>query len=166
MKHRRLPLQQLYGITVLATAAVLLFSGACNTHSIKPIESALITETEARDFIAAYDKAWDKRDTTTMKQIMGEKYIYFTSTGSIVGLHDIIGWFTPADKYKVDTAKRSEIRVILNGNTAIVESRWAGSGTFGTEKFNDDQRCGLVLQKIKGKVSIIAEHCTQIANKE
>jgi hypothetical protein len=63
----------------------------------------------------------------------------------------------------VDTAYRNEIVITVNDNLAIVSSHWIGNGTFGTEKFNDDQRCGLVLQKINGKIKIVAEHCAQIA---
>ena len=97
-----------------------------------------------------------------MKNIIDENYVYFTSTGAVITRKDIISWFTPADKYKIDTASRSEISIAIHGNTAIVKSRWIGSGTFGDEKFNDDQRCGLVLKKSGGQIRIISEHCVQI----
>lgn len=140
--------------------AVLLYS--CQSSKPKPIEAAMLTEQEVREFITSYDKAWETRDTTAMKEIMDEKYIYFSSTGNTTTRNNIISWFTPADKYKMDTAYRNEITVILNGNTAVVSTHWVGNGTFGEEKFDDNQRCGLVVQKLDGKLKIISEHCVQI----
>jgi hypothetical protein len=129
----------------------------------KPMEAALLTEAEVRAFVTAYDSAWSSRDTTSMKEIMSDSYIYFSSTGSTINRDRIISWFTPADKYRIDTSIRSEINVTLNGNTAIVGSRWVGSGVFDKTPFRDNQRCGLVLQKLNGRIHIIAEHCVQIA---
>lgn len=143
----------------LIIAILLLFTG-CTLHESKNND---LTEKEVNDFIARYDEAWGQRDTTLMKEIMDERYTYFTSRGGTTTRDRIISWFTPADKYKVDTAARSEISITyLQGNTAIISTRWAGSGTFGNERFSDDQRCGLVLEKKDGKVRIVAEHCTQI----
>ena len=134
---------------------------SCNNAEERSIGDDL-TEAEVKAWVNAYDDSWEKRDTNFMKQVMDENYIYFTSTGNTISRSDIINWFTPADKYKVDTATRSEISVRIHGNTAIVNSRWIGNGTFGNEKFNDDQRCGLVLKKESGQLRIILEHCTQI----
>lgn len=124
-----------------------------------------LTEMEVRNFINQYDGMWSTRDTASMKKAMADNYIYFTSTGSTMYRGRIISWFSPADKYKIDTATRSEISIHLNGNTAIVSSRWKGSGTFAGERFRDDQRCSLVIQRVKGELKILSEHCTQIATK-
>ena len=64
----------------LLILSVLIVS--CQHEKKKPMEGALLTEPEVREFIAAYDKAWEERDTTAMKEMMGEGYIYFTSTGA------------------------------------------------------------------------------------
>ena len=138
---------------------------ACNTRAPKPIEAGMLTESEVRNFITTYDKAWENRDTIAMKELIDENYIYFTSTGATTDRAKILGWFTPADKYKVDTAYRNEINIIINGNTAIVSSHWTGNGSFAGETFNDNQRCGLVIQKLNGKLKIISEHCVQIEKK-
>lgn len=121
-----------------------------------------LTEAEVKDFVNKYDRLWANRDTTGMKQAVDENYIYFTSTGATIGRKDMLSWFVPADKYKVEKAERTEVTVQLNGNTAIVSSRWMGNGSFDGEKFNDDQRCGLVIQKKSGRLVLIGEHCTQI----
>lgn len=121
-----------------------------------------ITGKEVADFIKHYDDLWAKRDTMGMKAAMAGNYVYFTSTGNTFSRERILSWFTPADKYKVDTAVRSEVSVTINGNVAIVSSRWTGSGSFDGERFSDDQRCSLIIQKENGKLKLISEHCTQI----
>ena len=138
---------------------ILLAITACNDKN----GNEVITDAEVKEFISSYDSSWHKRDTNSLKGLMDEQYIYFTSYGGTLSRDHLMGWFTPADKYKVDTASRSEVSYKINGNTAIVSSRWIGNGSFGEEKFDDDQRCSLVLQKKNGKLKIISEHCTQIA---
>lgn len=147
---------------VLATA-ISFFLFSCGTNQEKERSDDSLTETEVKDFIREYDQMWASRDTGLMKRAMGDQYIYFTSTGSTRSRSDIISWFTPADKYKVEKAERTEISIQLQGNTGIVSSRWVGNGIFGNDKFNDDQRCSLIIQKSDGKLKLLAEHCTQIA---
>lgn len=141
-----------------------VFCFGCNERFEKPPLENALTEKEVRNFINDYDNMWAKRDTTALKEAMADNYIYFTSVGSTTDRKKILGWFVPADKYKVDTAVRSEIDVTIHGNTAIVSSRWIGSGSFDGEKFRDDQRCSLTIQKENGKMKLISEHCTQIVN--
>ena len=138
---------------------------ACSDQEKEKTAEDKITGKEVTDFIKHYDDLWAKRDTTGMKKAIAENYIYFSSTGNTTTRNRIISWFTPADKYKVDSAIRSEISVTINDNTAVVSSRWIGSGSFDGEKFKDDQRCGLVIKKENGKLFIISEHCVQIEKK-
>ena len=147
-------------IFLLVLIAALCFG--CNDQPAQTINENALTDKEVNDFINNYDSMWAKRDTNAMKEAMAENYIYFTSVGTTSTRDRIIGWFTPADKYKIDTAIRSEIKVTVSGNTAVVSSRWIGSGSFDGERFSDDQRCGLVIKKENGKLSIISEHCVQI----
>ena len=146
----------------LFVIGVLCFG--CKDRAEKPALETALTEKEVRDFVKYYDNMWAKRDTIAMKEAMAENYIYFTSVGSTSDRNKILGWFVPADKYKVDTAIRSEIDVTIHGNTAVVSSRWIGSGSFDGEKFRDDQRCSLTIQKENGEIKLISEHCTQIVN--
>lgn len=150
---------------IVLSAAISIFFVSCSTNQEKEKSKDSLTETEVKDFIREYDQIWASRDTGLMKQAMDDHYIYFTSTGATRGRNDIISWFTPADKYKVEKAERSEISIQLKGNTGIVSSRWVGNGSFGDEKFNDDQRCSLIIQKTEGKLKLLAEHCTQIAGR-
>ncbi len=43
----------------------------------------LLTEKEVRDFITSYDRAWNSKDTVTIKELMNDQYIYFSSKGDI-----------------------------------------------------------------------------------
>lgn len=151
-------------IKYIAVFAIAFFCFGCNERSEKPAVGSALTEKEVIDFVNDYDNMWAKRDTNAMKEAMADNYIYFTSVGSTTDRKEILGWFVPANKYKVDTAIRSEIAVTIHGNTAIVSSRWIGSGSFDGEKFRDDQRCSLTIQKENGEMKLISEHCTQIVN--
>ena len=146
----------------LLALVIISFCFGCNERSTPSANENVLTEKEVRDFVKHYDDLWATRDTTGMKEAMAENYIYFTSVGNTSDRRRIISWFTPADKYKGDTAIRNEISVTIHGNTAIVSSRWVGSGSFDGERFRDDQRCSLTIQKEGGKLKLISEHCTQI----
>ncbi len=122
-----------------------------------------LTEAEVRDFVRSYDEMWARRDTNSMKKAMAEDYIYFSSTGSTIDRTRILSWFTPAFNLKMDTAVRDQVKIVLNGNTAVVSTHWVGNGTINGEKFADDQRCSIIIQKINGELKVITEHCTQIA---
>ena len=142
--------------------ALIVMLASCNEQQeIKKSES--LSEKEVEEFIMSYDEMWARRDTNLMKETMSDSYIYFSSTGRTIDRKSIMDWFNPADKYKVDSVSRNEIKITIEGSTAIVSSRWVGSGSFGGEKFEDDQRCGLVIRKENGKLKILSEHCTQIS---
>jgi ketosteroid isomerase-like protein len=148
---------------IFLSITVSLLLVHCSPEEKKDPGSKPLTESEVRNFVNSYDAMWRRRDTASMKKAMADNYIYFTSSGSTIYRGRIISWFTPADKYIVDTAIRSEVSIHLNGNTAIVSSRWKGSGSFSGQRFRDDQRCSLVVERIKGELKVISEHCTQIA---
>src|SRR5215204_2617812 len=139
---------------ILSAVVIISFCFGCNERSAQPANENVLTEKEVINFVNDYDNMWAKRDTTAMKEAMAENYIYFTSVGNTSDRKRIISWFTPADKYKVDTAARSEISVAIHGNTAVVSSRWIGSGSFDNERFRDDQRCSLIIQKQMGKLKL------------
>lgn len=151
---------------LILSIAIVSFVVSCKTNHKRAEKEVSLTEAEVKNFIRKYDDMWGRRDTGMMKLAIDERYTYFTSTGAMRNRNDILSWFTPTDKYKVEKAERSEISIQLIGNTAIVSSRWIGNGSFGNEKFSDDQRCGLTIQKINGELKLLSEHCTQIAGNE
>ena len=137
---------------------------ACNDKKEASKSEEKISEQEVTAFIKHYDDLWTTRDTTGMRKAVAENYVYFSSTGNTATREQLISWFNPADRYKVDTSIRSEIHVTINGNVATVSSRWVGAGSFEGERFRDNQRCSLTIQKINGELKLISEHCTQIVN--
>ena len=143
-------------------AFIAIITSSCNDQQ-QGTKNESLSEKEVEEFIMSYDDMWARRDTSLMKATMSDSYIYFSSTGRTIDRKSIMDWFNPADKYKVDSVSRNEIKITIEGSTAIVSSRWIGSGSFGGEKFEDDQRCGLVIRKENGKLKILSEHCTQIS---
>lgn len=127
-----------------------------------PAQDASLTEAEVVDAIHSYDAAWSQRDTATVARLLADTYVYFSSVGDIrrrsYMLVDLLG--NPTYQLVSD---RSELEVQLYGNTAIVGSRWQGTGTYEGEPVRDDQRCSLVLVKRADALRIASEHCTQIA---
>jgi hypothetical protein len=87
---------------IVLSAAISVFFVSCSTNQAKVKSEDSLTEAEVKGFIREYDQIWASRDTGLMKQAMDDQYIYFTSTGSTRRRNDIISWFTPADKYKVE----------------------------------------------------------------
>lgn len=148
---------------IILMTFIALFTASCNDQQQETKNPEALSEKEIEEFIRAYDDMWARRDTILMKEAMSDRYIYFSSTGRTIDRKTILDWFNPADKYKVDSASRHEINITIEGNTAIVNSRWIGQGSFAGEKFSDDQRCGLVIRKQNGKLKILSEHCTQIS---
>ena len=113
----------------------------------------------------AYDTAWNKKDVAGVSAVLADEYLYFTSTGGTTDRKRTLEFLASPD-YKLTFAERSEI-VAVNGTDDIllVSSRWKGRGTYGKEVINDDQRCGLVFIRQKGRWKIFSEHCVQIVLK-
>lgn len=150
-------------ITSILNVSIMLVL-SCNNDAIKNSDSNrdLLTDKEVMNFIMEYDKVFAERDTMAMKQMIDDNYTYFSSTGQLSNKDNTIEMFEPSNEYKVDTVARMEINYQLNGNVAIVSSNWIGRGSFAGEKFDDNQLCGMVIQKKDGQLKIIAEHCVQI----
>jgi hypothetical protein len=43
-----------------------------------------------------------------------------------------------------------------------VSSRWKGQGAYDGQPFHDDQRCSIILARVKQQWLVVSEHCTQI----
>lgn len=130
----------------------------------KPVANQVITEQEALDFISRYDSAWNSKDSVTVKELLGNKYLYFDSKGGLTPRERTLS-IVAAPYYKVLSAKRQEIQIHIHENVATISSRWIGNGLWKDQTFNDNQRCGLTLAKNNGKIELIAEHCVEIETK-
>jgi hypothetical protein len=136
---------------------ILIFLGCRQPDS----SSDTITEQEVMDFIKKYDEAWNTKDTIAVDKLIDNTYIYFSSTGSISKREESMSFLKSPD-YRLTSADRSEVEIFISGNIATVSSHWVGKGFWKTEVINDNQRCGMTLQKINKVVKIIAEHCVEI----
>jgi ketosteroid isomerase-like protein len=124
--------------------------------------SDTLTEKEVRDFITTYDHAWNSKDTLTIRKMMSDQYIYFSSKGDISRKTPTLE-FLRDTAYVIHSATRPEIEVIIENNVATVNSHWIGDLSWKGESIHDNQRCGLTIAKINGVITLISEHCVQIS---
>jgi ketosteroid isomerase-like protein len=124
---------------------------------------------DADEIVAAvrdYDAAWNRRDRADVDAALAPDYAYFSSTGRVVTREETLGFLT-SPEYRLDAAERSEVRVThASPHAAVVSSRWRGHGSWEGEVFDDDQRCSLVLRRSGERWRILAEHCTQITDRD
>lgn len=127
---------------------------------IIPPDAGLTIE-EVQTFVAHYDSAWNSKQVSEMDSLYGRAYVYFTSIGGITNRAANLEVLA-ADYYKVLQASRTELDIRIDGNTAVVGSRWQGNGLWKGTPFKDNQRCGLVIQKQQGRLKLLSEHCVEI----
>ena len=111
--------------------------------------------------VAAYDRAWLSRDTTTVGLVLAPEYQYFTSRGAVESRADALAVLR-APEYVLDQGARSELAVRIAGPVVVVSSRWRGRGSFRGAKFTDDQRCGQVWRRAAPGWQVLSEHCVDI----
>ena len=121
-----------------------------------------ISDNQINELIQRYDAAWLKKDVAAVSETMSPEYVYFSSDGKLSDRQWMLD-FLQKKSYKLDRSERSEIEIHRTGSTAVVSSRWIGTGSYDGKPINDDQRCGIVLSRVKGRWRIVSEHCTQIA---
>ena len=116
---------------------------------------------EVGDFVAHYDRAWNKRDTSAVSRLLAPQYQYFTSRGGVSSRAETLAMLSAPD-YRLEHAKRSEIAVSYSDPVAVVSSRWVGRGTYRGRAFKDDQRCGQTWLQTYRAWLLLSEHCVQI----
>lgn len=142
----------------------LLALGACDTRTDRvgtPSDQVKIEISEIKQFIEAYDKAWLNKKTAHLAQLMDSSFVYFSSRGSVFGRQyvlDLVGHPT----YRVENMSRTEIIPHIHGSIAIVETRWTANPYYKGVRYDDDQRCMLVISKQWDSLRLLSEHCTQI----
>ncbi|HZE72194.1 MAG TPA: nuclear transport factor 2 family protein [Pyrinomonadaceae bacterium] len=147
---------------VLNIALVALLS-SIHIGSFPP-RQASSGESEVLQTVAAFDKAWDRKDAGTIERILSDNYVYFTSEGNVWTRDNLIKLLR-SPEYILDFAERTELQVHLTNSTAVVSSRWKGNGKYEGKEFRDDQRCSLVLARQGKNWKLLSEHCTQIAHR-
>jgi hypothetical protein len=137
------------------------------------IQPTYVPKVEA--YVARYDSAWNRRDTSAVSRILAPHYQYFTSRGAVSSRAESMAMLSDPG-YRLERASRSEITVTHSGAVAVVSSRWQGRGTYRGQRFEDDQRCGQTWVLVdppretreaaelwdSREWQLLSEHCVQI----
>lgn len=142
----------------------VFFAGvACkNNESSLQASAGNLSKDEVLAFLNVYDDAWNTKKNKVVDSLYAPQYKYFTSVGGISSRARNLE-ILAADYYTLIAARRTEVDISIDGNTAIVSSRWQGNGIWKGEPFNDNQRCGLVIQKQGKELKLLSEHCVDIS---
>ena len=124
-------------------------------------EAESLTKEEVYNAVTAFDNAWKSKSAPVVDSILSPAYIYFTPSGNTFARDSIINTAAP-DTYILTRSDRLISDIQVDGNTAVVNTRWQGKGNYRGVPFDDDQRCSITVMKINGLVKIISEHCSTI----
>lgn len=120
-----------------------------------------LTEQEVYAVLDKFDQGWEQKNSNLVDSVLSEHYVYYTQSGQPFDRKNIIAT-AGSDVYQLQNMDREHLTLQIEGNTAVVNTIWKGKGFYHGEQFNDKQRCSVTIVKHKGKVSILAEHCTPI----
>ena len=162
MKTERVMLFKKFNTLFLIFSLLCLFS-CSNNHLPKEDSTTNLTKEEVTAFLNTYDNAWNLKQQTVVDSLYASQYKYFTSVGGVSSRARNLE-ILAADYYKLISASRTEVDISIEGNIAIVSSRWQGNGIWQGEPFNDNQRCGLVIQKQGKELKLLSEHCVDISS--
>jgi hypothetical protein len=136
---------------------LLLFYFFSNCKS----KDEVLTEKEVFDVINKFDLGWRTKNASIVDSVLSDQYLYFTQSGHTFNRMNILAT-AGSDVYQLQTMEREQLAIQLEGNAAVINTIWKGKGLYHGEAFNDKQRCSITIVKHKGKVRILAEHCTPI----
>lgn len=137
-----------------------LIISACANKTKVPVETPL-TEAEVVAVIGKFDEGWKNKKKAIVDSVLSENYLYFTQSGHTFNRPSLVET-AGSDVYTLQNMERESQTVLLEGNTAVVNTIWKGKGMYHGEAFNDKQRCSVTIVKHNGKVKILSEHCTPI----
>jgi hypothetical protein len=120
-----------------------------------------LTEQEVYAVLDKFDEGWQNKKAALVDSVLSEHYVYYTQSGQPFDRKNLIAT-AGSDVYQLQTMEREHLTLQIDGNTAVVNTIWKGKGFYHGEQFNDKQRCSVTIVKHKGKVRILAEHCTPI----
>jgi len=140
---------------LLLLLLVSVLMNGCKTND------EILTEKEVFEVIDKFDEGWKNKNAVLVDSVLSQHYVYFTQSGQTFNRPNLIAT-AGSDIYKLQTMERENFTIMLEGNTAVVNTIWKGKGFYHGEEFNDKQRCSITIVKHKGVVKILAEHCTPI----
>ncbi len=121
----------------------------------------ILTKEEVIAVIQRFDDGWKNKNAGQVASVLATGYIYFTQSGNTFNRDSILKTAASPD-YQLQKANRQQYFVEIEGNTAIVNTTWNGSGVYRGETFDETQRCSLTIIKKNGEVKILSEHCTPL----
>jgi len=122
-----------------------------------------LTEQEVLSVIEKFDQGWKMKDAKLVDSVLSDKYVYFTQSGHTFDRASLVKT-AGSNVYTLQNMERESYTVMLEGNTAVVNTTWQGKGVYHGQNFDDKQRCSITIVKHEGKVKILSEHCTPIRN--
>ncbi len=122
-----------------------------------------LTEKEVLLVIDKFDQGWKMKDARLVDSVLSDKYVYFTQSGHTFDRASLVKT-AGSSVYTLQDMERESYTVMLEGNTAVVNTTWQGKGVYHGQNFDDKQRCSITIVKHEGKVKILSEHCTPISN--
>lgn len=137
------------GIAVVALGGLLACTEAAEIQG---------TEAQLRAAVAAYDSAWQAKDTVGVSPFMAPEYAYLTSTGGVSSRARSLE-FLADPTYRLTYVERSDIDVTLAGPVARVTSRWQGRGEYQGQAVLDDQTCGQTWLSRDRRWQLFTESC-------
>lgn len=124
-------------------------------------QKEMITSEEAAAAIRQFDLDWKNKNADGVDSIVAAHYIYFTQSGGVFDRASLVKT-AGAKEYQLNSVTREQVSIVIEGNTAVVNTTWKGKGTYYGKPFDDYQRCSVTLIKVGGKTLILSEHCTPI----
>ncbi len=122
-----------------------------------------LTKAEVEELILKFDYGWEHKMLPAVDSTLGARYTYFTQSGGLFSRDSVVATAGESG-YILINMSRAIVDINLYGNTAVVNTRWKGKGSYRNVPFDEDQRCSIVIVKEENKVQIVSEHCTPIKN--
>ena len=119
-------------------------------------DEAVIRELEAK-----WDAASLKGDTAALDALFADSFITTDSDGKVRTKAEVLAGLKSGDM-KYQAAKADEIRVYLNGDTAIVSGRWKGKFTEKGKPMDVVERFTDTFVKRNGQWRCVASHASPL----
>ena len=83
----------------------------------------ILTEKEVFAVIDKFDEGWKNKNADLVDSVLSEHYVYFTQSGQTFNRPNLIST-AGSDIYKLQTMERENFTIMLEGNTAVVNTIW------------------------------------------
>ena len=142
---------------LIVTFCSLIAIGAQHT----PSESEK-TVAELEQLNQRWNKAWLKREVSTVEKLMAKDYVYIAPNGHVLDRQAVLE-IIRSPSYHLYNGSRTEVVVKLLGtDAAAVINHWQGEGVYDGRTFQDDHRCSMLCVRRGKEWEIVLEQCSPI----